>query len=319
MRQPATLGILAALLLSAVGSRAMTITSSSLPPAGNVLLARDVAADTGSYLCSRGLGSETQIGQTFRLASAVTLDRITVRVRRQTDVAGTLAILYFGTFAGPADETMDELLAAEIRALPDPLPIGTTTYLTFDIGDQHLDALAQYGFVLGFAGGDHPHDARLDVLHTGGDTYASGQAILWSGLQEDALPDDLVFFLQGTGSEPPPPAGEPLVLQEGRFTIEVAWATATDSGGGHPVALTGESGWFWFFGEDNVELLVKVLDGCLEPQHSYWVFMAGLTDVGVVVRVTDTVAGFDHTWTTTTGQPFLPIQDTWTFATCSDD
>ncbi len=202
--------LLIPLLLATGGLQAMTVTRSATPPQGGMLLARDVANDVGSYECSRGLGAEVQAGQTFRLATAVDLARITVRVRPMTDVAGKQLVLFFGTFSGPGDETMDELLATELGKLPATLPVGEITYLTFDIADRQLAAGQQYGFVFGFSGGDHPGEADLDVLHLGANGYADGTAVEWSGLQETALANDLVVFLQGTAeSEDPPDPPDP--------------------------------------------------------------------------------------------------------------
>ncbi len=197
--------LLIPLLLATGGLQAMTVTRSATPPQGGMLLARDVANDVGSYECSRGLGAEVQAGQTFRLATAVDLARITVRVRPMTDVAGKQLVLFFGTFSGPGDETMDELLATELGKLPATLPVGEITYLTFDIADRQLAAGQQYGFVFGFSGGDHPGEADLDVLHLGANGYADGTAVEWSGLQETALANDLVVFLQGTAESEDPP------------------------------------------------------------------------------------------------------------------
>lgn len=300
------------LIAGAVPIHAMTVTSSTAPPAGPFVLASNVAGDVGSYTCSRGTGSDSQIGQTFRLSKSVELDRITVRVRPQTAVAGTLVILYVGTFADEEDVTMDALLAAEIRALPQNLPIGALSYLTFDISNLHLDANRQYGWVLGFSGGDHPGPVDLDILHVGADSYAGGQAIQWSGLQQSALPNDLVFFLEGVQEDQPPT----LSLLGGRFAVDVLWDTGDQQGFGTPVALTNEVGTFWFFNSANVELIVKVHDACVDPYQRYWAFLAGLTNVGVDLRVRDLVAGFEHTYHTDPDEVFPTVLDTSTFATC---
>ena len=88
---------------------------------------------------------------------------------------------------------------------------------------------------------------------------------------------------------PDPPA---LSLQDGRFLVRVSW----ESGPGGPsvpatpVPLTDDSGYFWFFGETNVELVVKVLDGRLVNGH-FWVFYGALSDVHYMVNVTDTRTG----------------------------
>jgi hypothetical protein len=108
-----------------------------------------------------------------------------------------------------------------------------------------------------------------------------------------------------------------LCLGGGRFAVEVAWRTADDSGVGHPVPLNDGSGSFWFFQEDNTEVDVKVIDACGEPTFDrFWVFAAGLTNVEVTIRVTDTEAGQVRTYFNPQGTAFAPVQDTDAFATC---
>lgn len=110
------------------------------------------------------------------------------------------------------------------------------------------------------------------------------------------------------------PAGA-LCLQGGRFEVRATWETTTDTGVGHPVALTSDSGYFWFFDDANIEVVVKVLAAC--PVNSrYWVFAAGLTNVAVELEVTDTLTGAKRTYFNPLNTPFQPIQDTNAFATC---
>ena len=55
---------------------------------------------------------------------------------------------------------------------------------------------------------------------------------------------------------------EPLLLGGGRFEVRVAWeGPGGGRGVGRPMPLTDDTGYFWFFAPDNVELMVKVLDG----------------------------------------------------------
>jgi hypothetical protein len=71
----------------------------------------------------------------------------------------------------------------------------------------------------------------------------------------------------------------------------VAWQDFEGgSGPGRAVALSGDSGYFWFFDDDNVELVVKVLDG-RSINDRYWVFYGALSNVGYTVLVTDTATG----------------------------
>ena len=59
----------------------------------------------------------------------------------------------------------------------------------------------------------------------------------------------------------------------------------TPRGGvGRGVQLTNESGYFWFFDPDNIELTVKILDG-RGVNGKYWVFIASMTDVPFTVEV----------------------------------
>jgi hypothetical protein len=99
-------------------------------------------------------------------------------------------------------------------------------------------------------------------------------------------------------------------LNGGRFQVQTAWTTADGlSGSGHPVSLTPDAGTFWFFSPNNVEILVKVLNGC-SVGGSYWVFSAGLTNVQVVLTVADTQTGQVNTYINQQGEAFAPIQDT---------
>lgn len=107
-----------------------------------------------------------------------------------------------------------------------------------------------------------------------------------------------------------------LCLNNGRFRVEVdytdfAGKTAPAFGGN----LTDDTGALFFFDRSNVELLIKVLDGCF--LGSYWVFAAGLTNVGVDITVTDTVSGEQQKYNNPVGSDFRAITDTSNFRVCS--
>jgi hypothetical protein len=108
-----------------------------------------------------------------------------------------------------------------------------------------------------------------------------------------------------------------LCLLTGRFRVEVAWEDhAGGSGPGRAESFTDESGWFWFFNPLNTELVVKVRDACVAPFERFWVFAAGLTNVGVSLTVADTEARAVRRYENPIGRAFPPIQDTAAFATC---
>ncbi len=104
-------------------------------------------------------------------------------------------------------------------------------------------------------------------------------------------------------------------LNQGRFRVELEWESADDFGAGAAVPLTNDTGYSWFFNEDNVEVVVKVLDGCAFNQR-YWVFAGGLTDVKAVMKVIDSQTGVAATYYNPPGTAFQPVQDQETFAVC---
>ncbi len=114
--------------------------------------------------------------------------------------------------------------------------------------------------------------------------------------------------------------GRSLCLQENRFEVRVDWRSGVGqpdetSGAARAVKLTDDTGYFWFFDEENVELLVKVLDACT-PFERIWFFAGGLTDVETTLVVSDTLTGESLLYRSEDGAKFVPIQDTDAFASC---
>ncbi len=111
--------------------------------------------------------------------------------------------------------------------------------------------------------------------------------------------------------------------EQGRFRVEVAWNDFQDgSGVGRQAQLeqagsakSDDSGLFYFFAQDNWELLVKVLDGCDLNDH-FWVFSAAMTNVEYTLTVTDKVSGVVKTYTNPLGSAAAALNDTNAFATC---
>ena len=96
----------------------------------------------------------------------------------------------------------------------------------------------------------------------------------------------------------------------GRYQVTAAWASSSQhtSGTGTAVVLTPDSGYFWFFNPDNLELVVKVLDGC-NVNGFKWVFAGGLTNLEVQITVLDTLTNVKQTYDNSEGTAFRPIQD----------
>lgn len=90
------------------------------------------------------------------------------------------------------------------------------------------------------------------------------------------------------------PSPNRLCLDNG-FAVEAVWQKPDlTTGVAQAIQLdvvgVTKGGLFTFFNPVNPELFVKVLNGCPVNGH-FWVFVSGLTNVGVTVIVTDTVAG----------------------------
>ena len=113
-----------------------------------------------------------------------------------------------------------------------------------------------------------------------------------------------------------PPDATFLSLHGGRFDLCARWETTTGlTGAAVPHPLTEDSGAFWFFSPQNLELFVKVLDGCAVNQI-YWVYAAGLTDVGVDLTILDTWSGQVFSVSRPRGTPFQPVQDVAALPVC---
>jgi 6-phosphogluconolactonase len=106
-------------------------------------------------------------------------------------------------------------------------------------------------------------------------------------------------------------------LLGGRFLVEALFQDANgNSGLANVVPITTDTAYLWFFSPTNVEVVVKLVNGCGLGNH-FWVFAGGLTNVHVILRVTDSQTGAVRYYEVPFGPPFTPIQDTSAFGTCS--
>jgi hypothetical protein len=121
-----------------------------------------------------------------------------------------------------------------------------------------------------------------------------------------------VAFTVFPATGPCTPSATALCLNGRRFRVEAEWSANGQQGGGRTIGLTGETGAFYFFQPDNVEVVVKVIDGCA-LNGRLWVFATGLTNVATVLTVTDTATAAERTYESPAGPPFAPLQDTNAF------
>ncbi|MEM6705397.1 MAG: hypothetical protein AAF690_21940 [Acidobacteriota bacterium] len=108
---------------------------------------------------------------------------------------------------------------------------------------------------------------------------------------------------------------ETLCLAGGRFEVTVSFTTQQGTtGNAQVIQQTDDTGIVWFFDPTNLELLIKVLDGCA-VNDSWWVFHGGTTDQGVGIRVRDTSNGLARDYSNPVRTNYLTVTDTGAFPT----
>lgn len=193
------------------------------------------------------------------------------------------------------------------------------------VGVSGLDLLRDGDWVLEEVVTLWPHDAGTDS----GTIYTSPNQVTSPPVpisQITIAPFDgtpaLGTFSLTRLDPPPPPDPDPvprdtsLVLNGGRFLVDVQWrAPGASLEAAKPISLTEDTGYFWFSNEENVELVVKVLDAC-SINNRFWVFAGGLTSLEVDILVQDTASSAQSQYSNPQGTPFAPVLDTNAFATC---
>ena len=107
-----------------------------------------------------------------------------------------------------------------------------------------------------------------------------------------------------------------MCLNGGRFEVVATFDTGKgQSGSAETVKLTDASGYMWFFNSTNIEVVIKVLNACA-LNSEYWVFIAGLTNVNVVITVTDSITGVSAQYVNPPNTTFEAIQDTNALDVC---
>jgi hypothetical protein len=108
----------------------------------------------------------------------------------------------------------------------------------------------------------------------------------------------------------------------GRFEVKIDYFTTQGGGDGLPHPARGISlapigvdrgSIYSFFNTTNPEVLVKVLNACVEPFNKHWVFFSAVTNVGYDLTVTDTVAGIRNVYHNNDRSPAPPVQHTAAF------
>ena len=111
------------------------------------------------------------------------------------------------------------------------------------------------------------------------------------------------------------PDAHTLCLQDSRYAVAVDWWQTEGERQRADVVHEGsnDSGLFRFFGEENWEVLVKILDGCSINEH-VWVYAASSTNLGFSIQVEDTVTSETREYRNETGVPAAAVADAEAFS-----
>jgi Putative binding domain, N-terminal len=94
-----------------------------------------------------------------------------------------------------------------------------------------------------------------------------------------------------------------LCLNGSRFRASIIFSAPTlgiMNAPAQAVPLTSDTGYFWFFSANNVEIVLKVVDG-RAFNGFFWVFEGALSDVEYTITVVDTQTGATRTYHNTAG------------------
>ena len=283
--------------------------------------------------------SDSDLGRALELEPAGGQDRDILGVALDFDASGALVVATAESVPAGFGSAFVRRLDARTASLLD----GPGTALEFGTGVTGVDLVANRGgdVLLATAG---PTGAQVFSLAEGvrrgpAFAFAADPSTQTPALPALAVGDDdrtaIVVKRQEIGSSnfavesfeftlpmtpgacaDEPGQNDPLCLTGERFEITVQWQDfAGNIGSGQPFALTADSGYLWFFEEDNVEVLLKVLDAC-SFTGGFWVFGTGLTDTEVSLVVDDSVSGRTRTYFNPLRSRFEPIQEVNAFETC---
>lgn len=205
---------------------------------------------------------------------------------------------------------------------------GDTGYASF-FQESNVEVLLKVLDVCGLNGHFWVFAAGLTTVRTDitvGDTQTGAVKIYHNPSGQPFQPIQDVNALACAGAASPAPAKEasaasgpsgPILLGDGRFQVTAEFVTAP---GAAPqpmpgALLTDDAAYLWFFDSNNVEVFLKVVDGCTVNDR-FWVFAAGLTNVEVRITVVDTQTGEPKVYVNPPGQAFQPILDTSAFEGC---
>lgn len=151
-------------------------------------------------------------------------------------------------------------------------------------------------------------------------TVDSQGRIIVAGYTDAGGNDDIITLAINASGGPAPGTcgGNPvtsLCVDHNRFRLQVRWQANGQTGSGAAIPFTDESGFFWFFNPNNLEMMTKVHDACKLASHQ-WLFGAATTNVHYVLTATDTLSGKQVAINNPAGKLSPAISDQKTFNDC---
>jgi hypothetical protein len=288
--------------VSAILAAALSLASASAP--GSTVISCAFGASAGDR-ADRGIVVPGYAGTNIRLVQlnyrgVAGTYRVTLTIRRST-------------YDGP-------LVGSPVVAYVTLSGGGAAVTASFDFGGAPVTpgdtlTLAQTYSGPGTLFFDKPASACAGVYETEGtspplDTFRDdrvGIVIAQDDLAGACIPSDTVLCIDRTPGD-----------RRYKVTLNFSHAGGP-SGAGQaiPMASLGvaHGGGFWFFSQDNPEMLVKVVNGCAF-NNRYWVFATAGTNLAFTLNVLDTVIGVNKSYTNPDNSAAQPVQDTSAFATC---
>lgn len=185
-----------------------------------------------------------------------------------------------GLAAEPASSTAILLSWEEVE--------GATSYeVRLRTADPAADAVAPLVFA---AGGSAVGDLTPSTPYT-----FHVRAVNAQGPSPWSVPVSATTYGAAGALAPCDAGGSSLCLLDGRFEVRTRWRNPREpfnhgDGSARAIVDSKRSGLFTFFNLDNVELVVKMLDG-RPVNQAFWVFYGALSDVEYWVSVRDTETG----------------------------
>ncbi len=194
--------------------------------------------------------------------------------------------------------------------------IGNVSGVT--IGGTNVGGTAAFGSIAGTTNASISPGANVVVTGAGGSVSGTLELAGESGGGPGPEPGD---GLEDDTTDPCVAGTNTVCLRGGRFEVTATYSLQDqrtgDMGGDN---ATDDTGQLYFFNQSNVEVFIKVLDACNSAEPNFWVFISGLTNQGVVLKVRDSVAGKSRTYENPLGTTFVTVTGTTpeggSFPTC---